>query len=153
MPCIYLKTTIEAPIELVFDLSRSVDAHLQSTSQTNEKVISGKKHGLLHLNDTITWRAKHLGIYQNLTVKITQMNVPNSFIDEMQKGAFKQFIHVHRFERLGEKTVMYDEFQFTSPMGWIGKLIDQLFLKRYMREFLILRNNHIKAKAEQKKSA
>ncbi len=69
MPKIHLQTFIKAKKELVFDLSRSIDLHLLSTKKTNEKAIAGKTSGLMELNDTVTWRAKHLGIYQNLNPK------------------------------------------------------------------------------------
>ena len=72
MPKIHLQTFIKAKKELVFDLSRSIDLHLLSTKKTNEKAIAGKTSGLMELNDTVTWRAKNLGIYQNLTSKITE---------------------------------------------------------------------------------
>ena len=72
MPKIHLQTFIKSKKEIVFDLSRSVDLHLLSTKKTNEKAIAGKISGLMELNDTVTWRAKHLGIYQNLTSKITE---------------------------------------------------------------------------------
>ena len=69
MPKIHLQTFIKAKKELVFDLSRSIDLHLLSTKKTNEKAIAGKTSGLMELNDTVTWRAKNLGIYQNLNPK------------------------------------------------------------------------------------
>ena len=88
MPTIRLKTTINAPQERVFNLSRSLDLHIASAVKTNETVISAKQTGLLGLNEEVTWRAKHLGVYQNLTSKITQFNFPHSFTDEMQKRRF-----------------------------------------------------------------
>jgi ligand-binding SRPBCC domain-containing protein len=152
LPKIVLTTYIKASRELVFDLNRSVDIHEQSTQQTNERAIAGKTSGLLEINDSVTWRAKHLGFYQNLTVKITSMNAPHNFVDEMVKGAFKSFQHCHRFQQEGEFTKMTDVFLYTSPLGPIGRLADILFLKRYLRRFLIHRNTHIKKIAEQKKS-
>ncbi|WP_343625326.1 SRPBCC family protein [Flavobacterium lindanitolerans] len=89
MPRICLKTAITAPLDVVFDLSRSIDLHTISTEQTQEKAVSGKTSGLIGLNDTVTWRAKHLGFTQHLTSKITDYNRPSFFADEMIKGAFK----------------------------------------------------------------
>ncbi len=72
MPTITLTTPItSAPIERCFLLSLSVDLHTISTKKTNERAIAGVTSGLMKLNDTVTWRAKHFGIYQNLTSKIT----------------------------------------------------------------------------------
>lgn len=151
MPTIVLETKIKAPMELVFDLSRSIEMHQESTSSTNEKAIGGKTSGFMELNDTVTWRAKHLGIYQKLSVKITEMERPHYFKDERIKGAFKRFSHDHFFEQKGDFTIMKDAFDYTSPFGIIGRIVDRVFLKNYMTRFLNERNRVIKIKAESKK--
>ena len=56
---IELETRINAPIERVFDLSRSIDAHLDSTSSTGERAIAGTTTGLIGLGETVTWSAVH----------------------------------------------------------------------------------------------
>lgn len=148
MPKIHLQTFIKAKKEIVFDLSRSVDLHLLSTAKTNEKVIAGKISGLMDLNDTVTWRAKHLGFYQNLKTKITAFEKPNYFADEMIKGAFNSFKHEHFFEDLNNGTLMRDIFDYKSPFAVLGKIVDQLFLETYMKGFLVERNEMIKQSAE-----
>lgn len=151
MPIIKLKTYIKAPIELVFDLSRSIDLHKISTQKTNEEAISGKTSGLISLNESVTWRAKHFGITQILTSKITDFKKPQYFIDEMQEGIFKSFKHEHIFNFNDGITEMTDVFNYTSPLGFLGVLADRIFLKSYMASFLIERNNIIKDFAETEK--
>lgn len=97
MPNISLTTVIKAKTKDVFDLARSIEIHKLSTSKTNEEAIAGKTSGLLELGDWVTWRAKHLGFYQTLTSKITAIDSPTFFVDEMQKGIFKFFRHEHHF--------------------------------------------------------
>lgn len=72
MPIIELQTEIKTDISIVFDLSRSIDLHKISTEHTNEEAIAGKTSGLIGMDESVTWRAKHFGIYQNLTSKITK---------------------------------------------------------------------------------
>ena len=151
MPKIELKTIINAEKHIVFDLSRSIDLHKISTSHTNEEAISGKTSGLIGLNEWVTWRAKHLDFYQELTSKITYFEYPDYFADEMIKGAFKSFRHEHHFEQIGEKTSMLDIFCYDSPFGLFGKLADILFLKNYIKELLLKRNAIIKEFAETEK--
>lgn len=148
MSVIYLTTEISAPIVTVFDLFRSVDLHMISTQHTNETVEAGRTSGLCSVGDTITWKAKHLGFYQRLTVEIISCNVPTYFEDRMTKGAFKSFTHRHYFDSLGNKTLMKDVFEFESPFGIIGKIFNIIFLKRYMTRLLINRNEVIKTYAE-----
>ncbi len=148
MPLIHLSTSIKAPIRVVFNLARSIDFHQKSASNTREKAIAGKTSGLIELNESVTWEAIHLGVKQKLTSKITAMNIPHSFRDEMVNGAFKSIRHEHFFYQEGGKTIMVDLFHFESPLGILGKFANVLFLTSYMRKFLLQRNAAIKAAAE-----
>ncbi len=148
MPRIEIKTKIKANKNIVFDLSRSIDLHKISTEQTNEEAIAGKTSGLIGINESVTWRAKHFGVYQNLTSKITEFDKPNYFVDEMQKGAFKEFKHEHHFAELNGETLMTDIFNYKSPLGFLGKFADKIFLKKYMTELLTERNRVVKEFAE-----
>ena len=148
MPIIKIETEINSGIKICFDLSRSIDLHKISTQQTNEQAISGKISGLIELNESVTWKAKHFGIYQKLTSKITEFEKPNQFVDEMVNGIFKNFKHEHIFTNLSNRTLMTDIFDYESPLGVLGKLADKLFVKKYMTKLLEERNRVIKEYAE-----
>ena len=148
MPTIHLTTTIKAPIDICFDLSRSIDLHKISTAHTNEEAIAGTTTGLINLGETVTWRAKHFGVYQTLTSKITAMQRPTYFVDEMVQGAFKSFKHEHHFQETAGITTMMDTFVYASPLGLVGKLADTLFLEQYMTQLLAKRNEVVKEFAE-----
>ena len=148
MATFYLKTIINAPIERCFDLARSVELHKVSTAQTNEEAIAGVTNGLLTYKDKVQWRAKHFGIYQKLSVQITAFDKPYYFKDEMIKGIFNLLKHEHLFESINNATLMTDKFHFKAPLGILGTIAEGLFLKTYMKRFLIKRNNTIKAFAE-----
>ncbi|MBD3906871.1 SRPBCC family protein [Chryseobacterium sp. Ch-15] len=148
MSTIYLTTVIKSDIHKVFDLARDIDLHQKSTSKTNEKAVAGRTSGLIELNETVTWRAKHLGFYQTHQSKITEMEKPYQFIDVMLKGRFKSFKHQHVFKTEGKNTVMTDILEFESPYGIIGKIFNKIFLKNYMKNFLLERNKLIKVMAE-----
>lgn len=151
MPVIHLETTIHAPVDRVFDLSRSIDLHMHSTAHTKEKAIGGRTSGLIGLQEEVVWRAKHLGFYHVMRVQITAYERPKYFRDEMQKGPFHLMEHSHYFEQLPEGTKMTDRFLFISPLPPFGILVDLLFLKRYMKKLLIQRNQMIKEIAESEK--
>lgn len=149
MPVIRMEVEIDAPQQICFDLARSIDSHMESTARTREKAIGGVTSGLIRLGESVTWEAVHFGVKQRLTAKITEMEEPWFFVDEMVQGAFKRFYHKHELIRLGEKkTRMIDTFDYTSPLGVLGKLADVLILERYMRRFLLERNLYLKEKAE-----
>ncbi|NNF00025.1 MAG: SRPBCC family protein [Pyrinomonadaceae bacterium] len=148
MPKIILETKIKAPIDRVFDLARSIDLHTQSTSKTNERAVAGVTKGLIGLGETVTWEARHLGFTQRLTSEIVVFDRPNHFRDSMQKGAFARLDHDHFFEEVARGTLMRDVFDFTSPFWVVGTIADLVFLKNYMRRFLLDRNRMIKQTAE-----
>lgn len=151
MPKIELNTFITANKTLVFDLARSIDLHKISTQNTKETAIAGKTHGLIDLNESVTWHAKHFGVYHTLTSKITAFNPPYYFVDEMASGIFKSFKHEHHFKDLDGGTLMTDVFEYESPYGVLGRLADHLFLQKYMTKFLRERNQIIKEFAESDK--
>lgn len=146
---IHLTTHINAPINKCFELSISVDVHQQSTGNTREKAIAGVTSGMMELNDTVTWEAIHFGVKQKLTSKITKYQYPFYFVDEMVNGVFKKIYHQHVFTESGNTTTMTDIFEYAAPLGVFGKLAEKLFLNRYLKNFLIERNNYIKLLAEQ----
>ncbi|WP_434425162.1 SRPBCC family protein [Nannocystis pusilla] len=148
MPIIELVTPIRAPIERCFDLSRSVELHLASTGETGERAVAGVVRGLLGPGDEVTWRARHFGVWQLLTSRITQFERPRRFRDSMVRGAFARFDHDHLFEADVDGTIMRDRFDFTSPLGPLGRLADALVLTRYMRCFLVERNRVLREIAE-----
>jgi len=148
MTTINLITKINAPKQIVFDLARNIDVHQNSASKTNEKAIAGTTSGLINLNEIVTWKGKHFGIYLTHTSKITEMELHDYFVDEMFKGNFKSFKHEHSFIEKNGKTVMIDNLSYKTPFGIFGKLFDKLILKKYMINFLETRNTVLKNLAE-----
>lgn len=151
MSTIHLTTFISAPIERVFDLSRSINLHKISTAHTNEEAIAGVTTGLINKNETVTWRAKHLFKTRQYTSIISEMQSPTFFIDEMQKGDFKSLKHEHHFKQVDNGTIMIDVLNFESPYGIIGKWFNKSYLKNYLQKFIIQRNAVIKEYAETEK--
>jgi len=151
MSFIQLTTLIEAPIERVFDLSRSVELHRSSMQHHNEKCTAGKLAGLLELNDTVTWQARHLFKERSLTIKITALQKPFSFIDEQVSGDFVSLKHEHYFKPIQNGTIMIDQFRFATPYGTIGKWVNRFYLTAYLKNLLEQRNRFIKEVAESNK--
>ncbi|RDC57063.1 cell division protein [Pedobacter chinensis] len=148
MPTITLKTLINAPIERCFDLARSIDLHVQSMRSSKEEAISGTTSGLIDINETVTWKARHFGINFTMTSKVTKLDKPYYFVDEMMSGPFKKLHHQHIFKTIGTSTEMTDVFEFETPFGLTGLIVERLFLKSYMKNLLLERNRIIKGVAE-----
>jgi ligand-binding SRPBCC domain-containing protein len=145
---IILVTEIKAPIERVFDLSRSIDLHTTSVSHTGERAVAGVTSGLISLGEEVTWRARHFGVWQNLTSRITAFDPPTHFRDTLVRGAFRRFDHDHFFSQREGVTLMRDVMDFESPLGIFGRMADWLLLSAYLRRLLATRNSFIKVAAE-----
>jgi ligand-binding SRPBCC domain-containing protein len=141
-------TFIAAPRERVFDLSRSIDAHQRSLEGTRERAVGGRTSGLIEPGETVTWRARHLGVMQHLTSRISGYDRPRWFQDEMVRGAFAWMVHDHWFDDADGGCVLRDRFRFAAPLGPLGRIAEALVLRRYMARFLAGRNAAIKRIAE-----
>lgn len=151
MPRIHLTTVIHAPLDRVFDLSRSITLHKRSMEHMQEEAVKGRTNGLIEYDETVTWRAKHLRKMRELTVKVTAMQKHQFFQDEMVEGDFRFMKHEHHFREIANGTVMIDFFEFGTPYGTIGRWFEKVYLKRYMTKLLQFRNKVIKEYAESEK--
>jgi ligand-binding SRPBCC domain-containing protein len=144
-------TLIRAPVDRCFDLARSVEVHLAGNVHCGETALadSGVTFGLLDLNQSVTWRAKHFGFWHNLTSEITAVDRPKYFQDTMVRGIFRYMRHDHFFRLLAPGlTEMRDVFCFAAPLPVLGRLAEIVFLGRYMRRLLDERNSVIRQIAE-----
>jgi ligand-binding SRPBCC domain-containing protein len=148
MPVIVLRTRIAAPPARCFDLARDVEAHQRSTAVSRERAVGAVTSGLLGLDDEVTWEATHFGLRLRLTSRITEFEPPTRFTDAMVRGPFRRFRHEHQFLAVEGGTEMVDTFDYTSPLGPLGRLADGLVLRRYMTRLLRERNAYLKRAAE-----
>lgn len=149
MPILILETEINAPPEVCFDLVRDISLHLQTLKNTGEKAVAGRTYGKIEMGETVTFEGKHFGIRQRLTVKVTELERPHFFTDEMTEGNFKSFKHKHEFIKKDGGTLMRDTLEWTSPLGFLGRIVDALLLENHLRELVSERNAEIKRAAEE----
>lgn len=149
MPLITLFTYIRASPETCCRISLSAEAHLGSMAHTKERVVSGRSSGIFEPGDTVVWEARHMGRTRRLQVRVTSVDFPRHFRDEMLKGDFRSLCHDHYFEADSEgNTIMRDEFRYEVPYGFAGFVVDRCYLRSYMRKLLQARNEHIRKLAE-----
>ena len=151
MPTIHLTTFIAAPIDRVFDLSRSIFVHKQSMIKFNETVASGITTGLLSVGEVVTWKSKHLYKTRFFKLKVLDMNPPTSFTEVQIKGDFKSYKHEHFFKPVRNGTLVIDLFHFEIRYGKAGVLFNKVYLTNYIRTVLEHRNKFLKEYAESKK--
>ncbi len=148
MTTIELDTQIQTSIEKAFNLSLDIDFHKKSASQTHEEAIAGVTSGIIKLNETVTWRGKHFGIFLTHESIISALEHPYYFVDEMIQGRFKSFKHRHYYEEKNGVVHMKDVITYTTPYGILGKLLDVILIKKHMTQFIKNRNQALKNELE-----
>ncbi|MGZ0710903.1 SRPBCC family protein (plasmid) [Coraliomargarita sp. W4R53] len=127
----------------LFEISLDIDAHVSSMQQSGERAIAGTTSGVIGLGETVTWRARHFGIWFTMTSKVTELQEPARFVDQQVSEPFKTFVHEHRFEPVGDGCRMTDTLTVGAP--FLGRLAERVFLVPYLRHLIIKRNRHLLA--------
>jgi ligand-binding SRPBCC domain-containing protein len=141
-------TDIAAPVEVCFDLSRSIDLHLESMAASQEQAVGGVTSGLIGAGEEVSWEARHVGRTWRMTSRITEFEPPRRFVDEMVRGPFASFRHEHLFEEHGAGTRMTDAVEVRMALGPVSPVAD-LAAKAYLRRLMTQRNTTIRSRAEQ----
>jgi ligand-binding SRPBCC domain-containing protein len=143
-----LERVIAAPRQTVFALALDAGLHLRSMARYGEMMIEAPDGGVFTEGSTVTWRARHFGIPFRLRTMVYDVDAPSGFRDRQLSGPFGAFLHVHSFEEHPVGTMLRDTVTFRSPLGPIGRLVDRMFLREYMRRLIEERNDHLAAEAE-----
>ncbi|WP_262927594.1 SRPBCC family protein [Microbacterium sp. NIBRBAC000506063] len=113
-----------------------------------ERMVHGPEGDTFTEGSTVTWSARHFGIRFRLTSVVFDLDPPHRFCDRQLRGPFGAFFHEHVFRPLPEGTLMRDTIVFRSPLGPLGRLVDRLFLLRYMRRLITERNETLTRELE-----
>lgn len=134
METIRLETWIDAPVERCFLLSLNIDLHVASVRSTREQAIDGVTTGLIGEGQTVTFRARHLGLWRRHTSRVEAVRPYSYFRDVMVDGVFHRFEHEHHFAAMDDGTRMRDEIRFTAPWGRIGRILARRALVRVLKQ-------------------
>lgn len=149
MQRILLETRIAAPARRCFLLSLSIDLHQASATATGERAVAGVTHGIIGRGESVTFRGRHFGLWLKHESCITAYEEPVFFVDTMTRGMFRSFVHQHTFLEVDQThTLMRDELVFEAPAGLLGRMVERLILRDYLRRFLEERNEVIRKTAE-----
>lgn len=143
-----LETVVAASTADVFAASLDPALHVRSMARYGETMIEAPAGGRFTEGATVTWRARHFGIPFRLRTVVFDIDAPRSFRDRQLTGPFGVFLHEHAFEEHPHGTLMRDTVTFHSPFGPLGRAIDALFLKSYLRRLITERNGAIVAEIE-----
>ncbi len=78
---------------------------------------------------TYTLRILYL-IRTNWVTEITNIVYNKFFVDEQRLGPYKIWHHQHHFKEVNNGIEIYDKVVYKIPFGWLGRLVNSLYVKR-----------------------
>jgi ligand-binding SRPBCC domain-containing protein len=154
MTTIRLKTIIDAPVEVCFRVSLTIDLMLWPAEEYAIQAIGGVTTGTIGLGERVTWRTRQFGIPVTHTSEITALAAPAYFQDSMVHSIFRSFCHDHFFTASDRnRTEMRDELSFSMPTLLLGEIAERMVVKRRLTALLQMRNARIKQVAERETAA
>jgi len=87
-----------------------------------------------------------LGIKTNWVTEITHITDKKYFVDEQRVGPYKIWHHQHFLESTSDGTLMKDIVSYSPPLGILGRIANQLIIKKKLEEIFEFRFqalNHI----------
>ena len=125
---------VAAPVRRCFDLTRSVEAHRDSSTSIGGRPVAGKVSGLSGPGDETTWSARFFGVRFRVRTRIVAMEAPDWFREERAAGLPRTFEHLYRFRAEGDRTRVHDRFRFGLPLGAAGDLAAAALLRPRLAE-------------------
>ena len=126
MAVIRVVTPIAAPVERCFDLARDIDFHVRSMAHTGERAVLGRTTGLIGLGESVTLEARHLGVRQRITAKVTEFDFLDFWRVRIDGVAFGDMGRVffddsalNRQFRLNRNTLprVFEDFRYSYGAG------------------------------------
>ena len=100
--------------------------NIRIKNSTTSQIVEGQEAIL---------EAKIIFLKKTWNTKITYQK-PYKYIDEMIKGPFKKWRHIHIFEQIEPgKTNVIDEIDFELPYGILGQLLEPVAYKKLVKVF------------------
>lgn len=91
--------------------------------------ISKMSTKAIHKGTLIDYKLKLKGIPMKWRTLISEWNPPHAFVDTQLEGPYQVWHHTHRFEKLGEGTLLSDEVKYKLPLGFLGQMMASSFVQ------------------------
>ena len=75
--------------------------------------------------------------------EITHVVDKKLFVDEQRKGPYKMWHHQHHFEKVDGGVLMTDILHYEVPAGFLGNLLNQIFIRKKVLEIFKYREQVI----------
>ena len=97
----------------------------------------------IHEGTLIDYKLNLKGIPLKWKTLIAEWNPPYSFVDTQLKGPYRLWHHTHRFEKLGNGTLLSDEVRYKLPLGFLGQVMASAFVQKDVEKIFKFRREVI----------
>jgi ligand-binding SRPBCC domain-containing protein len=110
-------------------------------------VITSEKEGKAYEGQIISYNVGVLfGIRTSWVTEITKVKEQHYFVDEQRFGPYSMWHHEHFFELLPNgNTMMRDKISYKIPLGFLGQLMNSLFIKKQLKHIFAYRTEQLKS--------
>ena len=134
---------INKPIEEVFQFfSKPENLSVITPAKLGFKILSPNpiKMGVGRLID---YNIYLMGIPIHWKTLITDYEPPNMFVDQQIKGPYAMWHHTHTFHKVKGGVEIKDRVVYSIPFGFLGRLLNYLWIKRDLNNIFLHRKKVI----------
>lgn len=143
----FLKTVQRLPIDIktAWDFFSSPDnLKIITPEKMGFEVTSEYREKKMYPGMIITYKVHPLlGIPLKWATEITHVEDYKYFVDEQRFGPYKFWHHQHKFYEVEGGVEMVDILHYKVGFGFIGKIMNSLFVKRQLEEIFRFRYNKL----------
>jgi hypothetical protein len=124
---------IRRPRHEVFQFFERPENLERITPESMGFVILTPRPILMRAGAILDYTVRVLGVRLRWTTLIESYDPPARFTDVAIRGPYSFWHHTHAFEETPEGTLMTDTVRYALPMGWLGRLMHALTVKRQLK--------------------
>lgn len=133
---------IKSDINTVWDfMSSPKNLALITPDYMKFEILSDLGDGKMYQGQIIEYYVRPLlNIKLHWVTEITHVKEKEFFVDEQRFGPYSFWHHKHSFKETAEGVVMNDLIHYKLPLGLIGRIGNELMIKKQLKEVFDYRN-------------
>ena len=136
--------TIERPLDEVFSFFADARNLETLTPPMLRFEILTPGYIEMRVGAIIQYALRVHGLPIHWTTGITVWNPPFEFVDVQLRGPYVLWHHRHTFEAVGDSTRMVDEVNYRLPLGWVGRAMHRVMVRRDLKAIFDFREQTVK---------
>ena len=134
---------INKPIEEIFQFfSKPENLSVITPAKLGFKILSPNPIKM-EVGRLIDYNIYLMGIPIHWRTLITDYEPPNMFVDQQIKGPYAMWHHTHTFHKVKGGVEIKDRVVYSIPFGFLGRLLNYLWIKRDLNNIFLHRKKVI----------